>query len=159
MNNNKNSGKEPACQRRRHKRCGFDPWVGKIPCRRAWQPTPLFLLENLTDRRDWRTTEQRVGHDWSDLVTHACWVLKLSLLLLFQKLTVPPNDPPLSRLGLYLEWYQFKKYIYINLELVCTEIAQSNRPEVVKPCCQGTGVHTTFLKSNNSLLFLIHRDS
>jgi len=21
----------------------FDPWVGKIPCRRAWQPTPVFL--------------------------------------------------------------------------------------------------------------------
>ena len=25
---------------RRHR---FDPWVGKIPWRRAWQPTPLFL--------------------------------------------------------------------------------------------------------------------
>ena len=25
------SGKEPGCQCRRHKRCGFDPWVGKIP--------------------------------------------------------------------------------------------------------------------------------
>ena len=22
---------------------GFDPWVGKIPYRRAWQPTPVFL--------------------------------------------------------------------------------------------------------------------
>ena len=21
---------------------GFDPWVGKIPWRRAWQPTPVF---------------------------------------------------------------------------------------------------------------------
>jgi len=31
----KNSGKEPACQCRRHKRCGFGPWVGKIPWRRA----------------------------------------------------------------------------------------------------------------------------
>ena len=25
------SGKEPACQCRRHKRCGFDAWVRKIP--------------------------------------------------------------------------------------------------------------------------------
>ena len=25
-------------------RCGFDPWVRKIPWRRAWQPTPVFLL-------------------------------------------------------------------------------------------------------------------
>ena len=24
-------------------RFGFDPWVGKIPWRRAWQPTPVFL--------------------------------------------------------------------------------------------------------------------
>ena len=24
------------------KRRGFDPWVGKIPWRRAWQPTPIF---------------------------------------------------------------------------------------------------------------------
>ena len=26
--------------------CGrptFNLWVGKIPCRRAWQPTPVFL--------------------------------------------------------------------------------------------------------------------
>ena len=22
---------------------GFDPWVGKILCRRKWQPTPVFL--------------------------------------------------------------------------------------------------------------------
>ena len=38
------SGKEPACQCRRHKRCRFDPWVGKIPWRRKWQPIPVFLL-------------------------------------------------------------------------------------------------------------------
>ena len=24
-------------------RCGFNPWVGKIPWRRKWQPTPVFL--------------------------------------------------------------------------------------------------------------------
>ena len=37
------SHKEPACQCWRHKRRGFDPWVGKIPWRRAWQPTPVLL--------------------------------------------------------------------------------------------------------------------
>ena len=25
------------------KRCGFDPWTRKIPWRRAWQPTPVFM--------------------------------------------------------------------------------------------------------------------
>ena len=28
------SGKEPTCQCRKYKRCGFDPWVRKIPWRR-----------------------------------------------------------------------------------------------------------------------------
>ena len=37
------SGKEPACQCGRLKIPGFDPWVGKIPWRSAWQPTPVFL--------------------------------------------------------------------------------------------------------------------
>ena len=36
--------KEPACQCRRHKRPKFDLWVGKIPWRRNWQSTPVFLL-------------------------------------------------------------------------------------------------------------------
>ena len=34
------SGKEPACQCKRCKRRRLDPWVGKIPWKRAWQPTP-----------------------------------------------------------------------------------------------------------------------
>ena len=38
------SGKERTCQCRKHKRYGFDPWVGKILWRRKWQPTPVFLL-------------------------------------------------------------------------------------------------------------------
>ena len=37
------SGKEPTCQCRR---CGFDPWVGKISWRRKWQPPPLCLSGN-----------------------------------------------------------------------------------------------------------------
>ena len=35
------SGKEPTCQCRRHK-IQF-PWVGKIPWKKAWQPTLVFL--------------------------------------------------------------------------------------------------------------------
>ena len=37
------SGKEPACQWMRYKKHGFDPLVGKIPWRRTWQSTPVFL--------------------------------------------------------------------------------------------------------------------
>ena len=35
--------KECACQCRRHRRGRFNPWVRKIPWRRAGQPTPVCL--------------------------------------------------------------------------------------------------------------------
>ena len=37
------NGKEPICQCRKWKSHGFDPWVRKIPWRRAWQPAPVFF--------------------------------------------------------------------------------------------------------------------
>ena len=57
------TGKEPACQCRRCKRCRLDPWVGKIPWRRARQPTPVFLpgeshgQRSLVGYRESNTTE------------------------------------------------------------------------------------------------------
>ena len=42
------SGKESACQCRR---CGFDPWVGKMPWRSKWQPTLVFLLGEFHGQR------------------------------------------------------------------------------------------------------------
>ena len=53
------SGKEPACQFGRHKRRRFDPWVRKIPWRKAWQPTPLVSYS-------------QQGHRESDM-TEAAW--------------------------------------------------------------------------------------
>ena len=37
------SAKDPACQCRRHKRREFDPWVGKVPWRKAGQSTAVLL--------------------------------------------------------------------------------------------------------------------
>ena len=34
------SSKESTCQ---YRKLEFDPWVGKIPWRRKWQSTPVFL--------------------------------------------------------------------------------------------------------------------
>ena len=45
------SGKQPNCQSKRDR---FDPWAGKIPWRRALQPTPEFCLENPMDRGAWQ---------------------------------------------------------------------------------------------------------
>ena len=63
------SGKESACQCRRHKRQWFDPWIRKIPWSREGQHTPLFFpaefhgLRKLEDYSPWGlkesdTTEQ-----------------------------------------------------------------------------------------------------
>ena len=53
------SGKESACQ------CRVNPWVSKIPRRRKWQPTPVFLprkipwteesggLQSMGSRKSW----------------------------------------------------------------------------------------------------------
>ena len=42
------SSKESSCQCRRHKRHKFNPWVKKIPWRRKWQSTPMFLHEKIS---------------------------------------------------------------------------------------------------------------
>ena len=49
-------GKESACQHRRHKRLGFNPWIRKISWSRKWKPTPVFLLENSKDRGVWHAS-------------------------------------------------------------------------------------------------------
>ena len=61
----------------RCKRSTFDPWVGKIPWRRAWQPTPVFLPEESRGQRSlWATQtwpffdpqtlcDQRVTKSWA----------------------------------------------------------------------------------------------
>ena len=45
------SGKEPAWQTRGHEEHGFNPWVGKTPWRRVWQPTSEFLPGESHGRR------------------------------------------------------------------------------------------------------------
>ena len=64
------SDKETPGQCRRHKRRWFNPWVGKIPWRRAWQPTPVFLPGESSWTEEPGRLQfmelQRVEHDWSD---------------------------------------------------------------------------------------------
>ena len=58
------SGKEPICQCRRRKRCRFDPWIGKIPWRRKWQPTPVFLPGESHEQRSlagYRVAKKRLS--------------------------------------------------------------------------------------------------
>jgi len=60
------SGKEPSYQHRRCKRCQFDSRVRKIPWRRAWQPTPIFMFRESHGQRSlegYSPWNHRVGQD------------------------------------------------------------------------------------------------
>ena len=58
------SGKEAACQCKRHKRHGLDPWVGKIPGEENGNLLHFFCLENPMDRGAWWATVHRVSKSW-----------------------------------------------------------------------------------------------
>ncbi|MGJ8513013.1 hypothetical protein ACSFCC_11950, partial [Glaesserella parasuis] len=57
---------EPACQCRRHKSCGFDPWLRKIM---AWQPTPVFLPGECQGQRSLAGSSSRAARVGYDLAT------------------------------------------------------------------------------------------
>ena len=64
-------GKEPAGPCGRCKRPGFDPWAGKTPWGREWQPAPVFLpgrphgQRSLVGYSPW-------GHKESDTTERVC---------------------------------------------------------------------------------------
>ena len=48
------------------RRCGFNPWLGKIPLSRKWQPAPVFLPKKFLGQRSlvgYSPWGCRVGHD------------------------------------------------------------------------------------------------
>ena len=72
---------------RRCWRQGFDCWVRKIPWRKAWQLTPVFLPENPMDTEAWWATVHRMAKSWTQLRKLACtylintfWHANLSLI-------------------------------------------------------------------------------
>ena len=76
------SGKKPACQCKRLKRCRFNPWVRNIPWKRARQPTLVFLPEE-SDRGAWQATVHRITKSWAQLMllsTHTCVQYTLNTL-------------------------------------------------------------------------------
>ena len=66
--------KEPACQCRRCKRHGFNPWVRKIPWRRKWQHTPAFLPGESYGQRSLAgySPEGHKESDMTEVTEHIC---------------------------------------------------------------------------------------
>ena len=61
------SGKEPACQSRRQKIRGFDPWVGRSPGGGHGNPLQYSCLENPMDRGTWWAMVHGVTKSWTQL--------------------------------------------------------------------------------------------
>ena len=95
------SGKEPPCHCRRHKRHGFDPWVGKIPWRSSWQLTPVFLPGE--------------SHGQRSLAGHSPWGHKesdITLSLLAQSI-------PVSYLSNIKVNFSFTELLKLNSKCLC----------------------------------------
>ena len=64
------SGAGSACQGRRCRRLGFDPWVWKISWRGKWQPTAVFLPGKFHGEEEpgrlRSMGSQRVRYDWAN---------------------------------------------------------------------------------------------
>ena len=72
------SGKESACQCRRHNRGRFNSWVRKIPWSRKWQPTPVSLPEKFHGQKS-LSGYSLVGRKELDTIEHTCTYLCTSL--------------------------------------------------------------------------------
>ena len=100
--------KEPAFQCRRRR---FVSWVGKVPWRRKWQPTPLFFPEKKQKTKTW--IEEPGGNSpWShresdmteQLSAHAHTSHSITCILTALPLHHRVGDLPLRRL-LATAWY------------------------------------------------------
>ena len=88
-----------------YRRPGFDPWVRKIPWRRKWPPTPVFLPGKFHGQRSLglqSMMQQKVRHNWVYTHTH-----KVSIFSFLRNLyTVSHRD--FTNLGCYQQWNDFQ---------------------------------------------------
>ena len=68
------------------KRCGFHPWMGETPWRKAWQPTPVFLPGKSHGRRT-LVGYGTQGHKESDM-TEVTQHSTVHILSIYQKLYI-----------------------------------------------------------------------
>ena len=95
-------------------RPGFDPWDGKIPWRRAWQSTPVFLPGESPWTKDpggiQSMGSQRVRHNWATKHNTVLWNYVVNTQSLASK------DPVLQ--SPMLLWFKN----FYNLALMSTEM-------------------------------------
>ena len=95
--------KNPLAMQETCRRCRFNPWIGTIPWRRKWQPTPVFLPEKFHGLQPcnlWeipRTEEpggrqcmglQRAEHDWGSQQQQGTSFPKLQKTLFLRQMSI-----------------------------------------------------------------------
>ena len=109
-------GKEPARQCKRCKRRQFDPWVGKIPWRRKWQPTPVFLPGESHGQRNLAGYKDRKESDTTEATEHAqCLLVPPSFLSLLRRNWKTLSGPVLLAFPISLLNYRGKEG-FVHLE-------------------------------------------
>ena len=77
-------GKRICLQCTTPRRCGFEPWVGKIPWRRAWQPNPVFFPGKSNGQKSLMGYTPQVQTQLKQLSMHTCYFKQFKLRLLWK---------------------------------------------------------------------------
>ena len=128
------SGKESACQCRR---CRFNPRIGKIPQRRKWQLTPVFLpgkshgQRNLVGYSPWGC--KTVRHDLATKQQQ-----KDPAVLSFHFSFFPVNNKYKFLLEPYIFVHSFSKYLlntYNVSDTLLSSATSENKAEILSSWC------------------------
>ena len=91
----------------------FYPWVGKIPWRRKWQPTPIFFPRKSHRQRSLVALQsmasRRVGHDW---VTEHTYTLLTVVILWY---TTSPRNELISEPKGCIFWPSLSCQLYFSV--------------------------------------------
>ena len=101
------------------KRLGFNPWMGKIPWRRAWQPTPAFLpgkipeTEEPGELKESDMTE-RLSHTHTHTHTHTRQMMENYLARSVRRAS---NSIPSNFLSFFMKVNKQLRHLYVSMVL------------------------------------------
>ena len=139
---------------------GFSPWVGKIPWRRKWQPTPVFLPGEFMDRRAWWAIVHGVRDSWTRLSENIFWFGLCNVLVAFW-LNEWMSCPGLNAnffLIVYFNWRMIALQYWLGFCLITTWISHRYTyvPSLLNLPPTPTPSHSSRLSQSTSLGSLSH---